>query len=123
MCEPKPAVNTNESVSYSLIGTYEYALSRPYKKGDEVWLLQNPTFGSNNYYPTKVVAGNKIPDVDALTTMYDGRQLSHETASEESSNSGSGNSGGAGNGESGTENPATDENQPQNQSQEQQQTP
>lgn len=78
LCEPKAARNTPNSVSYSIIGTYEYAMSRPYKKGDEVWLLMNPTFGSACYYP-KVPndAGDMIDDVSALKCLYYGDQMTH----------------------------------------------
>lgn len=77
LCEPKPARN-NDGVSYSLIGRYEYVMSREYKKGDEVWLLSNPTFESSCYYPKKLVDGEKVDDPEALTVLYDGKQLNHE---------------------------------------------
>lgn len=102
LCDPRAARNTNESVSYYVIGTYEYAMSRAYKKGDEVWLLQNPTFADACYYPMIVdTYGNTIPDVAALTTMYDGRQLNHAVVEEGASGSGGEGNGGGGSGGSG----------------------
>ena len=78
ICDPRAARNTQDSVSYSIIGTYEYAMSRQYKLGDEIWLLQNPTFGSTCYYPKKISeVGDKVDDLSALTYLYNGKQLSH----------------------------------------------
>lgn len=79
ICEPQITKGSGK-VSYSLIGTYEYLLSRPYKKGDEVWLLKNPMFDNIGYYPEIVNEnGEKVKDVDALKTLYDGNQLTHVT--------------------------------------------
>ena len=77
LCDPRAATNTTDSVSYYVIGTYEYAMSRAYKKGDEVWLLQNPTFRDACYYPTIIEDGVAHEDVSALKTMYLGTQLNH----------------------------------------------
>lgn len=78
LCEPRAARN-NDGVSYSCIGTYEYVMSRPFKKGDEVWLLSNPTFQSECYYPKKTLENGTITkDTDALTALYNGTQLAHE---------------------------------------------
>ena len=77
LCEPKAAKNTPESVSYSIIGTYEYAMSRAYKKGDEVWLLMNPTFGSACYYPKVPSENGMIDDMSALKCLYYGDQMTH----------------------------------------------
>lgn len=76
VCEPRAARN-NDGVSYSILARYEYVMSRAYKKGDEIWLLSNPTFDASRYYPKKLVDGAKINDVDALKVLYDGKQLSH----------------------------------------------
>ncbi len=77
ICEPT-AARTGEGIFYSVIGTYVYAMSREYVKGDEVWLLMNPTFGLDRYYPTKVnTNGDKEVDKSALSALYDGKQLSH----------------------------------------------
>ncbi|MBQ9873807.1 MAG: hypothetical protein IJM30_05040 [Thermoguttaceae bacterium] len=79
ICEPKAARN-NDDVSYSAVARYEYAMSRQYRKGDEVWLLHNPTFGAESYYPKVLDAsGSKIADTTALAVMYDGGQLNHDT--------------------------------------------
>lgn len=77
ICEPS-AAKTGDGIFYSIIGTYEYAMSREYVKGDEVWLLMNPTFGLDRYYPKKVNdKGNKVVDGRALTVLYNGKQLNH----------------------------------------------
>lgn len=76
LCEPKPARN-NDGVSYSLLARYSYVMSREYKKGDEVWLLSNPTFESSCYYPKKRVDGEKVDVKEALTVLYDGAELNH----------------------------------------------
>lgn len=78
LCEPRPARNSDSGVSYSVLGTYEYVMSREYQKGDEIWLLSNPTFQSSCYYP-KVYddGGNKVPNVRALKVLYHGKQLAH----------------------------------------------
>lgn len=79
VCEPQAARN-NDGVSYSIIARYEYAMSRQYKQGDEVWLLQNPTFGASCYYPKQLTAtGEKVADTEALKTIYKGTQISHST--------------------------------------------
>lgn len=81
LCEPRVAVNTTDSVSYAVIGTYEFAMSRAYQKGDEIWLLQNPTFAANNYYPKLTdTYGNKYNDVDAVKCLFNGKQLNHVAA-------------------------------------------
>ena len=79
MCEPRPARN-NDGVSYSVIAQYEFAMNRQYKHGDEIWLLDNPTFGSTCYYPKKLneTTGVKEDYVEALTTLYNGLQIKHE---------------------------------------------
>ena len=79
LCEPQAARN-NGGVSYSAVARYEYVMSRPHRQGDEVWLLMNPTFASSRYYPEKVntETGEKEDDAQALTTLYNGFQLTHD---------------------------------------------
>ena len=77
ICEPS-AARTGDGIFYSVIGTYEYAMSREYVKDDEVWLLMNPTFGLERYYPKKINSnGEKEIDHTALTALYNGKQLNH----------------------------------------------
>lgn len=86
ICDPRAARNTQDSVSYSIIGTYEYAMSRQFHEGDEIWLLQNPTFGSTCYYPKRITNdGEKVDDEAALTYLYHGTQMNHVSASQSSS--------------------------------------
>lgn len=77
LCEPRPARN-NDGISYSVLGRYEYVMSREYKKGDEIWLLSNPTFNASKYFPKKMVDGVSVDDHEALTVLYDGSQLNHD---------------------------------------------
>ena len=104
--EPRPGKNTTSTVSYNGVATYEYALSRDYKKGDRVWLLNNPTFGATSYFPRNQ-QGEIVPD--GLSALFDGKGLSHGNLSNESEADG-GSDGGSG-GEPGENEPTGEEEQ------------
>lgn len=78
--EPQPAVN-NDEIRYLVTGVYEYALSRPHRKGDQIKLLMNPMFEGACYYPTKRDARGKLSyDVEALECLFNGKQLDNPPA-------------------------------------------
>lgn len=79
ICDPRPSTLNKDGVSYYVIGMYEYAMSRPYNKGDEIWLLENPVFGANCYYPKRYIqeTNSYVSDPTALKVLYDGSQLTH----------------------------------------------
>lgn len=79
ICEPQ-AARGNDGVSYSIMARYEYVMSRQFKKDDEIWLLQNPTFGSSCYYPKqRDETGKLVEDKEGLQVLYNGTQLNHES--------------------------------------------
>ena len=90
--EPKPVIN-GESVLYTILATYEYAMSRPLRKGDEVRLLLNPILTQSTcYYPKAANAeGKLVPKREKLMTLYNGNALNHfsSNAHEETSQSSS----------------------------------
>lgn len=94
IAEPKPAIN-GESTLYTLLATYEYAMSRPLRKGDEVRLLLNPILTQATcYYPKEADKdGNPVPKRDKLLTLYNGNVLNHYSPAATSSGGGSGEGG------------------------------
>ena len=79
ICEPQ-AARGNDGISYSIIARYEYSMSRQFEKDDEIWLLQNPTFGSSCYYPKqRDEKGQLVEDKKGLKVLYNGVQLNHES--------------------------------------------
>ena len=55
-------------------------MSRQFEKDDEIWLLQNPTFGSSCYYPKqRDEKGQLVEDKKGLKVLYNGVQLNHES--------------------------------------------
>lgn len=64
-----------EDIVYSGKCEIEYAMSREFNDGDEVWLLGNPTFQDNCLYP---VNSEGKPNLDSFYTSFDGVQLSRD---------------------------------------------
>ena len=78
ICDPKPSRVSKDSIIYNVFAKIEYVLSRPFRKGDSVTLLSNPTFGGNGYYPTYINAsGNQELNTNSLVTLFNGTQLNH----------------------------------------------
>lgn len=74
-----------EDVVYSGKCEIEYAMSREYNDGDEIWLLGNPTFQNNCLYP---ITPNGQDNLDSFYNSLDGRQLSRVWDEQASNNSG-----------------------------------
>lgn len=81
IAEPKPTIN-GEGIFYTVLATYEYAISRPIRKGDEIRLLLNPLMTQQScYYPRKtIVTDGKLqstPVRNNYTVLYNGTVLNH----------------------------------------------
>lgn len=75
--EPQTTLSGNGTL-YSVLATYEYATSRPLRKGDEVRLLLNPIVTQEAcYYPRVEQDRTYIADRSNSLVIYDGTQLNH----------------------------------------------
>lgn len=79
VAEPKISLNT-DGVLYTVLASYEYVMTRPLRKGDEVRLLLNPIFlQSNCYYPhVKSADGKSSKSAKGLRVLYNGNALNHK---------------------------------------------
>lgn len=75
--EPQTTLSGNGTL-YSVLATYEYATSRPLRKGDEVRLLLNPVVTQEScYYAKTELNGTYVADRANSLVIYDGTQLNH----------------------------------------------